>query len=150
MRKRRRLRVEDWRNFMLKLIIGLKGSGKTKHLIAMVNQAVDDSRGAVICIERSDKLRFDIKYQCRLISSDHYAIYDAQSLYGFVAGIYASNHDITDVFIDSALRITGDDIASFDKCLDELAKFSDDNGINIVITSTIAEENATETMKKYI
>ncbi len=62
---------------MLKLIIGLKGSGKTKQLIAMVNQAVEESKGSVICIERSDKLRFDVKYQCRLISSDHYGIYDA-------------------------------------------------------------------------
>lgn len=135
---------------MLKLIIGLKGTGKTKQLIDMVNTAVDNSNGSVVCIERADKLRYDIKYQCRLISATDYSVSDAQSLFGFVAGIYASNHDVTELFIDSALRICGEDRAAFDKLLDELSEFSDKHGINIVITATIDADEATETMKKYI
>lgn len=135
---------------MLKLIIGLKGTGKTKQLIDMVNSAVENSNGSVVCIERADKLRYDIKYQCRLISATEYSISDAQSLFGFVAGIYASNHDVTELFIDSALRICMEDKTAFDKLLDELAEFSDKNGINVVITSTIDAADATETMKKYI
>ncbi len=135
---------------MLKLIIGLKGTGKTKQLIKTVNDAVENSNGSVVCIERADKLRYDIKYQCRLISATDYSITSARSLFGFVAGIYASNHDITELFIDSALRICGEDKAEFDLLLDALSEFSDKNGINIVITSTIDAAEATETMKKYI
>ncbi len=135
---------------MLKLIIGLKGTGKTKQLINMVNDAVVNSHGSVVCIERADKLRYDIKYQCRLIAANDYSITSARSLYGFVAGIYASNHDITELFIDSALRICSEDKAEFDLLLDELSAFSDKNGINIVITSTIDAADATETMKKYL
>lgn len=135
---------------MLKLIIGLKGTGKTKQLIAMVNEAVEHSSGSVVCIEKSDKLRYDIKYQCRLISADEYLISDAQSLFGFISGIYASNHDVTELFIDSALRICKEDKAAFDVLLDELAEFSNKNGINVVVTSTIEADEATETMKKYI
>ena len=71
---------------MLKLIIGVKGTGKTKALISMVNEAVEKSSGAVICIEKGDKLRFDVKYQARLIDTDEYYVDDAQSLFGFVAG----------------------------------------------------------------
>ena len=74
---------------MLKLIIGVKGTGKTKTLISMVNDAVAASNGAVICIEKGDKLRFDVKYQARLIDTNEYFIDDAQSLFGFVAGIFA-------------------------------------------------------------
>ncbi len=135
---------------MLKLIIGLKGTGKTKQLIDMVNNAVENSSGSVVCIERSDKLRYDIKHQCRLISAEEYFISDAQSLFGFISGIYASNHDVKELFIDSALRICKEDKAAFDLLLDEISEFSDRNGINVIVTSTISADEATETMKKYI
>ena len=79
---------------MMKLIIGVKGTGKTKTLINMVNEAVDASHGDVVCIEKGTKLRFDIKYQARLINTEEYYIEDARSLAGFIAGILASNPDI--------------------------------------------------------
>ncbi len=135
---------------MIKLIIGLKGTGKTKQLIELVNEAVTKSHGSVICIEKNDKLRYDIKYQCRLISAEEYLISDAESLYGFVSGIYASNHDITDIFIDSALRISANDKAAFDVFLDKTNSFAKVHGINVIMTSTIDASEATETMKKYI
>ncbi len=135
---------------MLKLIIGLKGTGKTKHMIELVNEAVTRSKGSVVCIERNDKLRYDIKYQCRLIPAEEYLISDAYSLYGFVSGIYASNHDITDIFIDSALRICGEDKEAFDVFLDKTNSFANVHGINVTISSTIDFSDATETMKKYI
>ncbi len=135
---------------MLKLIIGVKGTGKTKTLISMVNDAVENSKGAVICIEKGDKLRFDVKYQARLIDTDEYFINDAQSLYGFVAGIFASNHDVTDLFIDSALKICANDSEAFDKLLDEMGALVEKLGINVVMTSSIPTEAASDTVKKYI
>ena len=135
---------------MLKLIIGVKGTGKTKTLIGMVNEAVDTSKGAVICIEKGDKLRYDVKYQARLIDTDEYFVDDAQSLFGFVAGIFASNHDVTDLFIDSALKICQNDMAAFDKFLEEMNALVEKLGINVVMTSSLAVEHATETVKKYV
>ena len=135
---------------MLKLIIGVKGTGKTKTLIGMVNEAVDTSKGAVICIEKGDKLRYDVKYQARLIDTDEYFVDDAQSLFGFVAGIFASNHDVTDLFIDSALKICQNDMAAFDKFLEEMNALVEKLGINVVMTSSLPVENATETVKKYV
>ena len=135
---------------MLKLIIGVKGTGKTKTLISMVNEAVEKSNGAVICIEKGDKLRFDVKYQARLIDTDEYFVDDAQSLFGFVAGILASNHDVTDLFIDSALKICQNDNEGFDKFLDEMNSLVGKLDINVVMTSSIPTETASETVKKYI
>ena len=135
---------------MLKLIIGVKGTGKTKTLISMVNEAVEKSQGAVICIEKGDKLRFDVKYQARLIDTDEYFVDDAQSLFGFVAGILASNHDVTDLFIDSALKICQNDNDGFDKFLDEMNALVTKLDINVVMTSSIPTESASETVKKYI
>ena len=135
---------------MLKLMIGVKGTGKTKTLIEMVNSAVNTSKGAVVCIEKGDKLRYDVKYQARLINTEEFMVADAQSLYGFVAGILASNHDVTELFIDSALKICNNDMASFEKMLDELAALVAKTGTNLFITSSMPVEEASETVKKYL
>ncbi|MBQ7923255.1 MAG: hypothetical protein IJ325_11910 [Clostridia bacterium] len=135
---------------MMKLIIGKKGSGKTKTLIDMVNSALDMTKGDVVCIEKGDKLKFDIRYQCRLIDAEQYSINDGQSLYGFIAGILASNHDVTDLFIDSALKICENDVAEFDKFLQEVDALLKNYTVNCVMTSSIAVEDATETMMKYL
>ena len=135
---------------MLKLIIGVKGTGKTKTLISMVNEAVDASHGDVVCIEKGTKLRFDVKYQARLINAEEYFIDDAHSLWGFIAGILASNHDVTELFVDSALKICGNDVAEFEAILDKVAKLSDNANVKVLITASLPVEEATDTMKKYM
>ena len=135
---------------MLKVIIGVKGTGKTKSLIALVNEAVEKSHGDVVCIEKGVKLRYDIKYRARLIDTNEYFVDDAQSLYGFVAGILASNHDVTDLFIDSSLKICNDNYEDYDKFLEEVAVISDKIGINIVTTASMPADKASDTVKKYL
>lgn len=138
------------RSEMLKLMIGVKGTGKTKALIHLVNTAVEQSHGDVVCIEKGDKLRYDVKYQARLIDTDEYFVTDAQSLFGFVAGLLAANHDVTDLFIDSALKICNNDGAAFDKFLDEIQTLSEKLNLTIVMTASLPVEDASETVKKYI
>ena len=135
---------------MLKLIIGVKGTGKTKALINMVNAAVDNSNGNVVCIEKGDKLTYDVKHQARLIDTKQYFISDAQSLYGFIAGILASNHDVTDLFVDSALKICNNDVAAFDEFINAVNALVEKVDVNVVMTSSIPVEEASETVKKYL
>ena len=132
---------------MIKLFIGGKGSGKTKTLIEMVNNAVNESKGNVVCIEKGDKLIHDITYKARLIDTDAYSVYDADALYGFIAGILASNSDITDLFVDSALKIIGNDTEAFDNLLGKLEKITSE--VNLVMTSSINVEDASEVVKSY-
>ena len=135
---------------MLKLIIGVKGTGKTKALISMVNEAVDASRGDVVCIEKGTKLRFDIKYQARLINTEEYCIEDAPGLFGFIAGILASNHDVTDLFVDSALKICQNDMAEFEKMVVALDKLLEGQTTKVTFTSSIPVEEASDVIKKYL
>lgn len=135
---------------MLKLIIGVKGTGKTKTLISMVNEAVEKSEGTVVCIEKGVGLRFDVKYTARLINTNDYLIFDAEALYGFVAGILASNHDVTDLFIDSALKIANNDMAGFETFLKEVDELANKLEVNVVMTSSIPAEEASDLVKKYI
>ena len=132
---------------MIKILIGGKGSGKTKTLIELTNNAAQTSNGSVVCIEKGDKLKHEITYKARLIDTDAYAVCDAEALYGFIAGILASNSDITDIFVDSSLKICGNDVAAFESMLPKLEKIAD--GVNVVMSASIAVEEAPEGIKKY-
>ncbi len=135
---------------MIKLLIGVKGTGKTKTLIEKVNAAQDSTKGNVVCIEKGTKLRYDVNYQVRLINTDDYLITDASSLEGLVAGILASNADVTDIFIDSAFKICNYDVIGFGAFLDKLAKVTANMDVNILISASIPVEEATDTVKKYL
>ena len=132
---------------MIKLFIGAKGSGKTKTLIELVNNATSASNGSVVCIEKGDKLTHDVTYKARLVDTDAYKISAAASLLGFIAGILASNNDITDVFVDSALKICGNDVVAFEAMLENLKAISND--VNVVMTVSIAVEDCPDGIKAY-
>lgn len=133
---------------MIKLFIGGKGSGKTKTLIELVNNAANTTKGSVVCIEKGDKLKLDITYKARLIDTDYYSVCDAEALYGFIAGILASNSDITDVFVDSALKICGNDVAAFENMLNKCQNISKD--VNLVMTASIPAEECPAGVKAYV
>lgn len=135
---------------MVKLIIGVKGTGKTKALISMVNEAAEKTNGTVVCIEKGVGLRFDVKHSVRLINTNEYLVFNAEALYGFVAGILASNHDVTDLFIDGALKISNNDTAAFEAFLKEADELTSKLNVNVVITSSIPTEEASDLVKKYI
>jgi len=135
---------------MLKLIVGVKGTGKTKMLIESANAALEKTYGCVVVIEKGTKLIHEIKYQARLLDTKEYEIIDAESLYGFIAGIYASNHDVTHIYIDSAYKICNNDMASFTTLIEKVGKFGEDKNIEFFITSSIPTEEIPEALKKYI
>ena len=135
---------------MVKLIVGGKGAGKTKTLIEMVNQAQNSTKGCVVCIEKGNKLRYDVSSQVRLIDTVEYLVSDAQALYGFVAGILASNYDVTHIFIDSCLKICNEDVPAFEKFLLEVEALALKNDVNVVITSSLHEDATTDIMRKFI
>ncbi len=134
---------------MVKLIVGVVGTGKTKALIDLVNKAANESTGSVICIERGAKLNFDVTYKARLIDTKAFAVQDAQALYGFVAGIAASDHDITDIFIDSALKICANDMDAFATFVEEINKLANDYHFSCVMTVSAAPEALPASLEAY-
>ena len=135
---------------MLKLIIGVKGTGKTKTLINLVNGALEVTKGDVVCIEKGTILRYDIKPSARLVDVDEYMVSDAQSLYGFIAGILASNHDVTDLFVDGTLKICKHDIAAFETMMQSLAALVNKLGVNLTMTVSMPEEEVPASVKALV
>ena len=107
---------------MVTLIIGKKGSGKTKKLIQLANEAVAKSQGNVVVIEKGAKLTYDVTHKARLIDTDVYGIKGYNMLLGFISGICAGNYDVTDIFVDSTFKICEEGVADFIEKLDALSK----------------------------
>ena len=89
---------------MIKLITGKKGSGKTKILIDQINNAVKDTNGCLVCVEKGETLRRSISYKVRWCDAEQFAIDSFAAFYGFVAGMLAGNYDIKEIFVDGIFR----------------------------------------------
>lgn len=124
---------------MITLIIGNKGSGKTKKLIQQANEAVEKSNGNVVVIEKGTKLTYDITHKARLIDTDQYGIKGFDSFYGFVSGICAGNYDVTDILIDSTLKIGGRDMDALADFLEKASKLAEQTETNLTFSVSADE-----------
>ena len=136
---------------MVKIIMGLKGSGKTKELVGLVCKAVSEGSGDVVVIEKERKLTYDIPYQARLIDAGVYDIGSYEFLRGLICGVHAGNYDITHFFIDNFYKLVND--KSPEALVDFLGwldKFSRVEKISFVISISADPEKFGESVKKYI
>ena len=120
---------------MVRLIMGEKGTGKTKKLIEMINTTAQEDNGSVVCVEAKSTMTFDLHYHVRLIS----------------AGLYAGNYDISHIFIDNLFKITGGECnQAADDFLNELDRFSNATGVKFTISVSGDPALATDGMQKYL
>ena len=135
---------------MIQVIMGLKGSGKTKKLIASVNEAVASAQGDVVCIEYGKQLTYDINYRVRLVDSKEYEINNIDKLKGLLSGLHAGNFDITNVYIDNLYKTIGDDRAEGEAFILWCAEFAKANNMEITLTVSDDPALASEEIKKYL
>ncbi|HCO62249.1 MAG TPA: hypothetical protein DIT49_02110 [Clostridiales bacterium] len=135
---------------MVKVIMGQKGTGKTKQMIDLINTAVESEHGNVVAIAHDSKLNLDISHKIRLVDTSEYDIPNYDALRGFLYGLYASNYDITHVFIESLNKLVptvgNQDVEPF---LDWLEAFSQKCGIKYTVSISEDAANASEGVKKY-
>ena len=135
---------------MVKIILGKKGTGKTKALIEMVNTAAREEKGSVVCIEYGDKLKLDISHKARLIDITDYPVSTNEGLEGFIGGLFAGNYDITHVYVDSILKIVGEDLEALGTALNKLEALTKENDATIVALVSADAETAPDSLKKFL
>ena len=118
---------------MVTLLIGKKGTGKTKKLIERTSAAVAASSGNVVVIEKGAKLTYDVTHKARLIDTEQYNIFGYDMLYGFISGICAGNYDVTDILVDSTFKIAPEAIAGLESFTKKLQALSETTSTNIVL-----------------
>ena len=130
--------------------MGLKGSGKTKQLIELVQQAVLDEPGDVVCVEKGSKLTYDIPHTVRLIEASQYPFDGYDFLKGFICGLHSANYDITHIFVDSVLKIIGTEV---DERAEDFLKwcevFGKRENVKFTLTFSADVALATDNMRKY-
>ena len=136
---------------MVRVIMGVKGTGKTKQMIELINSAVHSENGNVVCIERGNKLTYDINSKIRLVESSHYDVTGYDFMKGFISGMYAGNYDITHIFIDSLTKIVPSDASDHvvEEFLDWLNAFAEKEHIKFTVTISADASLATDGIKKY-
>ena len=136
---------------MVRLIMGVKGSGKTKQLIELINNAAKDEPGNVVCIEANRNMTYDIHYHIRLIDADEYKLNSYEMFRGFISGLCAGNYDISHVFIDNLCKTVGREVGKDTELfLDWLDVFGEKNNIKFTVTISADLGLATDGMKKYL
>ena len=135
---------------MIHVIMGLKGSGKTKKLIASINETVANAQGDVVCIEYGKKLTYDLTYRVRLVDSKEYGISNQDKLKGFLSGLHAGNFDITNVYIDNLYKTIGSDRAEGEAFILWCAEFAQANDMNITLSVSDDPAEASEAVKAYL
>lgn len=135
---------------MITLLVGKKGSGKTKRLIEQAKAALDTSKGHVVVIEKGKKLTYDISHKARLIDAEEYHIESVASLYGFVCGICSANYDVTDVFIDGTLKIMHSGVEDVEVMVNEIKKVKEIADVNIVLSISAGEDEIPESVKENV
>ena len=135
---------------MIQVIMGLKGSGKTKKLIDSIHEAVANASGDVVCIEYGKKLTYDVNYRVRLVDSQEYGISNPDMLKGFLSGLHAGNFDITNVYIDNLYKTIGSDRAAGEEFILWCAEFAKINNMNITVTVSDDAALASDAVKAYL
>ncbi len=136
---------------MVKLVMGLKGSGKTKRLVDMVREALAKENGDVVVIEKEKKLTYDIPYQARLIEAGVYDIGSYEFIKGFICGLHSGNYDIAHVYVDNFYKIVSNkDPVAFGEFLDWLDAFSARENIEFVISVSMDPDEVGEAIRKYM
>lgn len=126
---------------MVKLIVGHKGSGKTKQMIELANDTVDNSKGSVIFINKNSRLMYDLKYSIRVVCMEDFEhITNSDEYIGFIYGIISADHDIETIFIDSILKHADFSLGDLPEFLTRLKNISKNYGMNFVVSLSADKE----------
>ena len=135
---------------MIHVIMGLKGSGKTKRLISAIKDAAQNANGDVVCIEYDRKLTYDLPHKVRLVDSKEYGINNVDKLKGLLCGLHAGNYDITNVYIDNLYKTIGNDRATGEEFLLWCAGFAEANLMEITVTVSDDPAQASTEVKAFL
>ncbi len=133
---------------MIKLIVGSRGSGKTKQLVERINESVKTNDGSLVCIEKGMKLTYDLDHKCRLIGIDEYKVQGYSMLFGFIAGIVAGNYDINEIYLDGVLKVGEQDLEGLGQFLHDIDKLAPK--IQFVITVSADEVSLPASVTKFL
>ena len=137
---------------MIQIIFGKRGSGKTKRIIDLANEAIKEQRGDVLFIDDDNRYMFDLRHEIRFVNAGEYGVRGTDKFIGFINGIMAGNFDVSLVFIDAFLRlvkIDKPDIYTLEGFFGELEELSNRCNVDFVISLSEDAELVPDPIRKF-
>lgn len=134
---------------MIQAIFGKKGSGKTKRIIDLANDALKDHKGSVVFIDDDTRYMFDLRHEIRFVNAGEFGVKGKEMFMGFLCGLLSQNFDVSVVFIDAFLKLVNADIAELEPVFDTLVSLSEKYSLDFVLSISEDEAAAPAFMKKY-
>lgn len=135
---------------MVKLLIGHKGSGKTKKMIDMANASLDKVDGSIVFINKNHRLMYDLKYRIRVVCMEDFEhVTNIDEYIGFLYGIISQDHDIEIIFIDSILKHADVKLEDLEEFLSRLSSISEKYGPDFVVSISEDIESIGSYIKQY-
>ncbi len=134
---------------MIQIVHGKKGSGKTKRILDMANEAIKTSKGSVIFIDDDTRYMFDLRHEVRFIDASEYGSDSPEMFFGFLCGLLAQNYDISMIFVDAFMKLVKTDIEKTEVFFTRLAELGQRHNVEFVLSVSVDDSVAPEFVKKY-
>ena len=135
---------------MIKLLIGHKGSGKTKKMIELANSSLETINGSIVFINKNQRLMYDLKYKIRVVCMEDFPlITNVDEYIGFLYGVISQDHDIELIFIDSILHYADINTSNVEDFLERLNIISTTYGMDFIVSLSADKENLGDFLSKY-
>ena len=126
---------------MVKLLIGHKGSGKTKRMIELANETVQTARGSIVFINKNSRLIYDLDYKIRVVCMEDFPhITNEDEYIGFLFGIISLDSDIETIYIDSILKHANFQLEDIPAFLKRLEGISSKYDIDFIVSLSAEKE----------
>jgi len=136
---------------MIKVLIGKKGTGKTKTLINSVTDAAANAKGDLVFISSDTKRHmYDIPHKVRMVDTSAFVLKVYDEFYGFICGLLSNNFDISNMYIDSMYKIVEDHETGLEKFFEDISALAEKYSIDFMFTMSMDEADAPEFLKKYL
>lgn len=135
---------------MIQLIVGVKGKGKTKHLLDRVNEEIKTATGTIVYIDKSMRHMHDLDNKVRLVNITDYPVENCDAFIGFLCGILAADNDLEQIYLDSFLTVAGLEGKDMSEAIDKLARISVKFKTEFIVSISADEEELPENARPYI
>ena len=135
---------------MIKLVVGKKGSGKTKTMLDAISQAVENENGNVIFVCNSSRHMLEVTHSARLVDVSNADTETFRLFKTFILGMLSQNYDISHIFIDSLFKIVPDDKDNLAAFVEKLEEISTDSNVKFTICISADKAELPDSIHKFM
>ncbi|MBN2897402.1 MAG: ATP-binding protein [Clostridia bacterium] len=135
---------------MVSMLVGPKGSGKTKRMIKLANEDVEKLNGSVVYIDDDKRHMYDLNHDMRFMTMEDYPIKTKEEFFGFVCGIISNNYDIERIYIDGLLKVVDISAEDMIEYFDKFKNIAQKNDLKFIFALNQEKEALPKALHEYI